>query len=105
MINKRVLLKNIRSKWETPEKLLEYLIELDEQEKIDLELAYKKGMKETAQNYSVLFVYMLRKTGYGKKTLPLFIENINIVSKQLENGEITLDEMRKELEKIGLHIR
>lgn len=104
MLDKRRLLKNIRSKWETPEKLLEYIIELDKQEQIDLELAYKKGMKETVQNYSVLFAYMLKKTGYGKKTLPLFIENINIVSKQLEEGKLTLEDMRKELDKIGIRI-
>lgn len=104
MIDRRKLLKSIRSKWETPEKLLEYIVELDKQEQIDLDLAYKRGMKETAQNYSLLFAYMLKKTGYGKKTLPLFIENINIVSKQLEKGELTLEDMQKELEKIGIHI-
>lgn len=103
-MNKRVMLNNIRKRWDKPEKLLEYIIELDKQEQIDKEIEYKRGMKETVKNYSLLFAYMLKKSGYGKKTIPLFIENINYVSSQLEKGELTLEDMDKELKKIGINI-
>jgi hypothetical protein len=103
-MNKRAVLNNIRKRWDKPEKLLEYLAELDKQQEIDIELSYKKGMKETVKNYSILFAYTLRKSGFGKKTLPLLIENINTISSQLEKKELTLEDMNKELEKAGVHI-
>ena len=103
-MDKRKMLNNIKKKWNNPQQLLGFLMELDKHQEVDLELAYKRGMKETVTNYSLLFTYTLRKSGFGKKTLPLLIENINIISKQLENGELTLQKMNEELEKIGIHI-
>ena len=104
MQNKRILLKKIREKWDCPEKLLDYILELDKQSQIDIELAYKKGLKETAKNYSILYAYSLRKGGAGKKTLPLYLDNINIVSKQLEEGKLTIEDMQQELIKFGINI-
>lgn len=103
-MNKRAVLNNIKKRWDNPSKLLEFLVEMDKQQEKDIEDAYKKGLKETTKNYSILFAYSLRKGGAGPKTLPLYLENINIVANQLEKGELTLEDMQKELQKAGINI-
>lgn len=55
MLDKRKMLKQIRQRWNSPEKLLEYISDLDKQQGLEIELAYKRGMKETIRNYSILF--------------------------------------------------
>lgn len=104
MLDKRKMLKQIRQRWNSPEKLLEYISDLDKQQGLEIELAYKRGMKETVRNYSILFVYTLRKSGFGKRTLPLLIENINTISKQLENEKLDIEKMDSELKKIGINL-
>lgn len=105
MINKGKLLKNIRKRWDSPEKLLDYLLELDKQSEIDIELAYKKGLKETVKNYSVAVAYTLNyKFGFGKKRLPKLMEEIYFICDSFTTGHLSLEDCNEELKKVGIHI-
>lgn len=105
MISKGNLLKNIRKRWDSPEKLLDYLLELDKQSEIDIELAYKKGLKETVKNYSVAVAYTLNyKFGFGKKRLPKLMEEIYFICDSFKTGHLSLDDCNEELKRVGVHI-
>lgn len=104
-MNKRILLKNIRKRWDTPEKLLDYLIELDKQQEIDLELVYKKGMKETIKNYSIAMAYTLNyKFGFGKKRLGKLLSDVIDTCNCFETGHLSIEDCIQELNKIGVNI-
>lgn len=105
MTSKGNLLKNIRKRWDSPEKLLDYLLELDKQSEIDIELAYKKGLKETVKNYSVAVAYTLNyKFGFGKKRLPKLMEEIYFICDSFKTGHLSLDDCNEELKRVGVHI-
>lgn len=101
MQDRRKILKNIRKRWNTPEKLLEYIEELDRQEQLELELAYKRGLKETVKNYSYAVAYTLNKNwSYGKKRLPVLMKSIASTCYELEIGRLTIEDCQKKLDKI-----
>lgn len=104
-MNNRAVLNNIKKRWDSPNKLLEYLIELDKQQEQEIEIAYKRGLKETAKNYSKMFVYVLKCSGFGKKTIPKFLDNINIVAKQMETGKLTMEYIDETIKKMGINIQ
>lgn len=107
-LDKRKVLRNIRQKWENPEKLLEYIVELDKQEELDIQIAYENGRKagqeETVKHYSTLFAYSLKIGGAGKKTLPKYLDNIQWVAKQMADKKLTIEQMEEELKKADIVI-
>lgn len=104
-MDKRKMLREIRKKWDNPEKLLEFLLEVDKQHELDLELAYKKGLKETVKNYSVAVAYTLNyKFGFGKKRLPEVMSAIAFTCDSFTTGHLSLEDCNEELKKVGVHI-
>ena len=108
-IDKRKTLRNIRNKWDNPEKLLDVLVDMEKQVNLELNTAYDKGYNEgrneTIYAYSVMFWYMLSLSGYGKKTLPLFMDNLNYVADQMAKGELNLEKMQERLKKYDINIK
>jgi len=105
-IDKRKALKEIRKKWENPEKLLEYILEIDKQEELDREIFRKAITKETAYNYSVALAYTLNyKFGFGRKRLPEMLEAIMYTFDCFISGHLNIQDCESELEKVGIKIK
>lgn len=104
-MDKRKMLNNIKKKWNNPQQLLGFLMELDKQQEVDLELAYKRGMKETVKNYSVAVAYTLNyKFGFGKTRLPKVMSDIAFTCDSFTTGHLSLEDCNEELKKVGVHI-
>ena len=104
-MDKRKMLREIRKKWDNPEKLLDFLLEVDKQHELDLELAYNRGLKETVKNYSVAVAYTLNyKFGFGKKRLPEVMSAIAFTCDCFTSNNLSLEDCNEELKKIGVHI-
>lgn len=104
-MDKRKILKQIKSRWEKPEKLLEFLLELDKQQALDIELAYKRGQKETVKNYSIAVAYTLNyKFGFGKKRLPDLMHEIAFICDSFTTGHLSLEDCENELKRVGVNL-
>ena len=104
-IDKRKVLREIRKKWDEPEKLLEFLINFENQEDVEREIIRKKTMEETAKNYSIALAYTLNyKFGFGKKRLPKVMDEIFKTFDYFISGHLDLNDCIKELERVGIKI-
>ena len=104
-MDKRKMLREIRKRWDNPEKLLQYLIDLDKQEEVNREILRKNVMKETAENYSIALAYTLNyKYGFGKKRLPEVLDNIMYTFDCFISGHLNLEACKEELKKAGINI-
>mgnify|MGYP001623649252 CR=1 FL=1 len=104
-IDKRKILREIRKKWDEPEKLLEFLLNFENQEGVEREIIRKKTMEETAKNYSIALAYTLNyKYGFGKKRLPEMLEQIMYTFDCFISGHLNLEDCEKELERVGIKI-
>lgn len=105
-VDKRKTLREIRKRWDEPEKLLNYLLEFEKQEDIDREVIRKAALKETALNYSIAVAYTLNyKYGFGRKRLPEVLEQIMYTFDCFISGHLNLEDCISELEKIGIKIK
>lgn len=105
-VDKRKTLREIRKRWDSPEKLLKYLLEFEEQENVEREIQRKATMKETALNYSIAVAYTLNyKYGFGRKRLPEVLEQIMYTFDCFTSGHLNLEDCISELEKVGVRIK
>lgn len=104
-IDKRKILREIRKKWDEPEKLLEFLLNFENQEDIEREIIRKKTMEETAKNYSIALAYTLNyKFGFGKKRLPEVMDEIFKTFDFFISGHLNLEDCKNELKRVGIKI-
>ena len=104
-MNRSIIYRNIKKKWDKPEKLVDFILDLEKQQEIDLELAYKKGMKETAKNYSIAVAYTLNyKFGFGRKRLEKLLNDVAFICDSFATGHLTIEDCQEELKKVGVHI-
>lgn len=104
-INKGKLLKEIRKKWDSPEKLLDFLMDYEKQEDVEREILRKRVLKETALNYSIAVAYTLNyKFGIGKKRMPKILDQIMFTFDCFSSGHLNIEDCKSELEKIGIRI-
>ena len=76
-MDKRKMLREIRKRWDNPEKLFQYLIDLDKQEEVNREILRKNVMKETAENYSIALAdFIFNRYGYYNELfIAFFLKN------------------------------
>lgn len=104
-VDKRRMLREIRKKWDEPEKLLDYMLDFQKQLDLEEELIRKQERKETADCYSVALAYTLNyKYGFGKQRLPKVMEDIMYTFSCFTSEHLSLEDCRQELERVGVHI-
>lgn len=105
-MDKRKMIREIRKKWDSPEKLLDYMLSFEKQIDLDREIIAKNILLEDIKNYSIAVAYTLNyKYGFGRKRLPNVMEEIMKTFDCFTSGHLSIDDCKSELEKAGVVIK
>lgn len=105
-MDKRKMIREIRKKWDSPEKLLDYMLEFEKQVDLDREIIAKSILLEDIRNYSIAVAYTLNyKYGFGKKRLPGVMEEIMKTFDCFTSGHLNIEDCKSELDRAGVVIK
>lgn len=105
-MDKRKMIREIRKKWDSPEKLLDYMLSFEKQVDLDREIIAKNILLEDIKNYSIAVAYTLNyKYGFGKKRLPGVMEEIMKTFDCFTSGHLNVEDCKSELDRAGVVIK
>lgn len=105
-MDKRKMIREIRKKWDSPEKLLDYMLSFEKQVDLDREIIAKNILLEDIKNYSIAVAYTLNyKYGFGKKRLPGVMEEIMKTFDCFTSGHLNIEDCKSELDRAGVVIK
>jgi len=105
-MDKRKMIREIRKRWDSPEKLLDYMLDFEKQVDLDREIIAKNILLEDIKNYSIAVAYTLNyKYGFGKKRLPGVMEEIMKTFDCFTSGHLNVEDCKSELDRAGVVIK
>lgn len=105
-IDKRKLMKGIQQRWDSPQKLLEYMLDFEKQIDLEKETIARNILLEDIKNYSIAVAYTLNyKYGFGRKRLPGVMEEIMKTFDCFTSGHLNIEDCKSELDRAGVVIK